>query len=115
MLGARQASAASTANDFNMRTPLPYACVPYFQRTIDSWRTLVALRGIKSEFRRLLRTEADHLMTDVDIRIRNARLRHGHSSPVDITIADGLIAAIGPSLEATARAEVDAGGNLVTE
>ena len=54
-------------------------------------------------------------MTDVDICIRNARLRHDSSVPVDITIADGLIAGIGPSLDAAAREEIDAGGNLVTE
>ena len=54
-------------------------------------------------------------MTNVDIRIRNARLRHAPSVPVDMTIADGRIAAIGPSLEVSAREEIDAGSNLVTE
>src|SRR3977135_2022489 len=58
---------------------------------------------------------AGGVMTDVDICIRNARLRHDSSVPVDITIADGLIAGIGPSLDAAAREEIDAGGNLVTE
>ena len=38
-------------------------------------------------------------MTNVDIRIRNARLRHAPSASVDMTIADGRIAAIGPSLD----------------
>ena len=52
-------------------------------------------------------------MTNVDIRIRNARLRHAPSVPVDMTIADGRIAAIGPSLEVSAREEIDAGSNLV--
>jgi cytosine/creatinine deaminase len=54
-------------------------------------------------------------MADVDIRIRNARLRRTAGEPVEIAIADGRIAAIGSSLGVSAREEIDAGGNLVTE
>ena len=54
-------------------------------------------------------------MTQVDICIRNARLRRTPDALVDVAIADGRIAAIGPALALTAREEIDAGGNLVTE
>jgi cytosine deaminase len=54
-------------------------------------------------------------MADVDIRIRNARLRRTAGDLVEIAIADGRIAAIGRSLSVGARDEIDAGGNLVTE
>jgi cytosine deaminase len=53
-------------------------------------------------------------MTSVDICVRNARLRR-HEALDDLAIADGRIVALGPSLDVTARDEIDAGGNLVTE
>jgi cytosine deaminase len=54
-------------------------------------------------------------MTSVDIHIRNARLRHHGETPVDIAIAGGRIVGLGRPLDVTAREEIDAGGNLVTE
>jgi cytosine deaminase len=54
-------------------------------------------------------------MANIDIVIRNARLRRHAGAPVDIAVADGRIAAIGPSLGANARETIDADGNLVTE
>jgi cytosine deaminase len=53
-------------------------------------------------------------MTDIDIHIRNARLRHRGDARFDIAIANGRIVAIEPSLDMRAREKVDAGGNLVT-
>src|ERR1700726_2134265 len=53
-------------------------------------------------------------MTSVDICVPNARLRR-HEALHDLAIADGRIVALGPSLDVTARDEIDAGGNLVTE
>jgi cytosine/creatinine deaminase len=49
-----------------------------------------------------------------DLIIRNARLRHGPETPTDIAIRGGLIAQIGPRLDAAAPQQIDAGGNLVT-
>src|ERR1700722_19112712 len=54
-------------------------------------------------------------MTSVDICVRNARLRRHGDALVDIAIAGGRIVAIDRSLDVTARDEIDAGGNLVTE
>ncbi len=54
-------------------------------------------------------------MTQVDICIRNARLRRTPDALADVAIADGRIAAIGPALALTAREDIDAGGRLVTE
>jgi cytosine deaminase len=48
-----------------------------------------------------------------DLIIRNATLPDGRSG-LDLVIADGLIQAVGPSIEATAHEEVDAGGRLVS-
>jgi imidazolonepropionase-like amidohydrolase len=54
-------------------------------------------------------------MTDIDIHIRNARLRRrADDARFDIAIANGRIVAIEPSLDVRAREEIDAGGNLVT-
>ena len=50
-------------------------------------------------------------MTDCDLLIVAARVPEG-GEPVDIAIADGVIAAIGPSLDATARERIDARGLL---
>ena len=54
-------------------------------------------------------------MTQVDICIRNARLRRTPDALADVAIAEGRIAAIGPDLALTAREDIDAGGRLVTE
>ena len=54
-------------------------------------------------------------MTNVDIHIRNGRLRHRSDTLVDIAIADGRIVALDQSFDVTAREEIDARGNLVTE
>jgi cytosine deaminase len=54
-------------------------------------------------------------MTDVDICIRNARLRRGADELVDIAIAGGRIVGLGHALALAGRGEIDAGGNLVTE
>jgi cytosine/creatinine deaminase len=48
-----------------------------------------------------------------DLIIRQAALPDGRAG-LDIVIADGLIQAVGPGIEATAREEVDAGGRLVS-
>ena len=53
-------------------------------------------------------------MSEADIRIRNARLRHGGDALVDIAIDQGRIAALAPSLDVAAREEIDARGALVT-
>jgi len=53
-------------------------------------------------------------MTDIDIHIRNARLRHRGDARFGIVVANGRIAAIEPSLDVRASEEIDAGGNLVT-
>src|SRR5450830_1575340 len=49
----------------------------------------------------------------MDVVIRNAVLPDGRSG-VDIAIAAGRIAALGPALALTGREEIDAGGDLVT-
>jgi len=54
-------------------------------------------------------------MTNVDICIRNARLRRGANELVDIAVAGGQIVALSSALAVTGRDEIDAGGNLVTE
>jgi cytosine/creatinine deaminase len=54
-------------------------------------------------------------MTNVDICVRKARLRRRGDTLVDIAVAGGRIAAIDRCLDVTARADIDAGGNLVTE
>jgi cytosine/creatinine deaminase len=54
-------------------------------------------------------------MADADLLIRNAHLRRGADSPVDIAISDGVIRAVASSLNGRAATEVDAGGGLVTE
>jgi cytosine deaminase len=54
-------------------------------------------------------------MTSIDICVRNARLRRRGDALLDIAIAGGRIVALGPALDVTAREEIDAGGNLVTE
>lgn len=51
---------------------------------------------------------------ELDLIIRNARLRHGPEALVDIGIGSGRIQSIEPRA-GRARQEVDAGGNLVTE
>jgi cytosine deaminase len=48
-----------------------------------------------------------------DLIIRDAALPDGRHG-IDIVIADGLIQAMGPSIEAAATEEIDAGGRLVT-
>jgi cytosine deaminase len=48
-----------------------------------------------------------------DLIIRDASLPDGRSG-VDLVIADGLIQAVGPEIEAAAHEEVDAGGRLVS-
>jgi cytosine deaminase len=48
-----------------------------------------------------------------DLIIRDAALPDGRGT-IDIVIADGLIQAIGPGIEAAAHEEVDAGGRLVS-
>jgi cytosine deaminase len=47
-----------------------------------------------------------------DLIVRNATLPDGRAG-LDVIIADGLIQAIGPGIEATADEEVDAGGRLI--
>jgi len=54
-------------------------------------------------------------MTGIDICVRNARLRRRGDALVDVAIAGGRIVALGPALDVTAREEIDADGNLVTE
>jgi cytosine/creatinine deaminase len=54
-------------------------------------------------------------MTNVDICIRNARLRRSADQLVDIAVAGGRIVALGHALAVMGRDEIDAGGNLVTE
>ena len=49
----------------------------------------------------------------MDLIVRNANLPDGRGA-IDIGIADGRIRAVEPALKATAREEIDAGGNLVT-
>lgn len=51
----------------------------------------------------------------LDLLIRNARLRNETADPFQIGIADGRIVAIDKLVKAKARIEIDAGGNLVTE
>jgi N-acyl-D-aspartate/D-glutamate deacylase len=56
-------------------------------------------------------------MTEYDLIIRNGEIYDGSGGPAyrgDIAVRDGLIAAIGPELEASAAEEIDAGGNMVT-
>jgi cytosine/creatinine deaminase len=53
-------------------------------------------------------------MVTADIFIRNARRRHTGDALVDIALANGRIVALGPSLRAEAREEIDACGGLVT-
>src|SRR5262245_25864864 len=53
-------------------------------------------------------------MTDIDIHIRNARLRHRGDARFSIAVRNGRIAAIEPSLDVRGSEEIDAGGNLVT-
>ncbi len=48
-----------------------------------------------------------------DLIIRDAALPDGRTG-LDLVIADGLIQAVGPAIEAAAHEEVDAGGRLVT-
>lgn len=48
----------------------------------------------------------------MDLAIRNARVR-GHRDLVDVIVEDTRIAAVGPRLGGSARAEVDAGGRLL--
>ena len=48
-----------------------------------------------------------------DLIVRNATLPDGRTG-LDIIIADGLIQAVGPGIEATAEEEVDAGGRLIS-
>jgi cytosine/creatinine deaminase len=48
-----------------------------------------------------------------DLLIRNATLADGRTQQ-DIAVADGKIAAIQPQIEATARRDIDAGGQLVS-
>ncbi len=48
-----------------------------------------------------------------DLIIRNAKLPDGRSG-LDVIIADGLIQAIGPAIEASAEEEINAGGRLVS-
>jgi cytosine deaminase len=50
---------------------------------------------------------------EVDIVIRNASLPDG-SRQIDIAVADGRIAAVGPALPVAGAREIDAGGDLVT-
>ncbi|WP_051328619.1 amidohydrolase family protein [Geminicoccus roseus] len=49
----------------------------------------------------------------LDMIVRNATLPDGHTG-MDILISDGLIQAVGPSIEASGHEEIDAGGRLVT-
>ena len=49
----------------------------------------------------------------LDMIVRNATLPDGQTG-VDILIADGLIQAVGPAIDATGQQEIDAGGRLVT-
>jgi cytosine deaminase len=55
------------------------------------------------------------MTTDFDILIRRASLRSQPGHSTDIGIAAGRIAAIGPRLDGSAAAEIDARGGLVTE
>lgn len=48
-----------------------------------------------------------------DLIVRNATLPDGRTG-LDIIIADGLIQAVGPAIEATADDEIDAGGRLIS-
>jgi cytosine deaminase len=54
-------------------------------------------------------------MADVDLLIRNARLRRASKAPVDIAVSGGVIRAVAPNLDGRAATEFDAGGGLVTE
>jgi cytosine/creatinine deaminase len=54
-------------------------------------------------------------MADVDLIIRNARLRRASNAPVDIAVSGGVIRAVAPNLDGRAATEFDAGGGLVTE
>ncbi|MDX6750424.1 amidohydrolase family protein [Geminicoccaceae bacterium 1502E] len=48
-----------------------------------------------------------------DLIVRNANLPDGREG-VDLVVADGLIQAVGPQIEASGRQELDAAGQLVT-
>ena len=52
---------------------------------------------------------------EYDMIIRNAVLRSDPKAKVDLAIKDGKIAKIGMGIQGKADAELDAGGNLVTE
>jgi cytosine deaminase len=54
------------------------------------------------------------MTNEVDILVRNARLRGDKGELTDIAIADGRFAEIGKLTDCKARIEIDAGGNLVT-
>jgi len=54
------------------------------------------------------------MTNEVDILVRNARLRGDKGELTDIAIADGCLAEIGKLTDCKARIEIDAGGNLVT-
>ena len=51
---------------------------------------------------------------EVDIVVRNARLRDRPGELTDIAIADGVFAKIGKLSDCNGQVEIDAGGNLVT-
>jgi len=50
-----------------------------------------------------------------DILIKHARLRNNPEALVDVGILDGRIASVAENLTGTAKSEIDAEGNLVTE
>jgi cytosine/creatinine deaminase len=52
---------------------------------------------------------------ELDLGIRNARLRRGGEARVDIAVKGGRIVAIGEGVGASARETIDAEGGLVTE
>ena len=49
----------------------------------------------------------------LDLILRRCSMPTG-GEPVDIAVKDGRIAEVRPAIQATARAEIDAGGHLVT-
>jgi cytosine/creatinine deaminase len=53
-------------------------------------------------------------MHPAELIVRNARLRNSREQRVDIEIGGEKISRIGPQLSTVARAEIDAGGSLVT-
>jgi cytosine deaminase len=54
-------------------------------------------------------------VTEIDLKIINAKLRHQSDKLTNIAIQDGLITKIAPTIAVESKATIDAHGNLVTE